>query len=311
VEAPDMRGAFVAALVEQAAADPRVFLLSGDLGWSVLDPFISAFSDRFVNVGVAEQNMVGVASGLAMTGYVPFCYTIATFAAMRPYEQFRDGPVRHRLPVRLVGVGGGYAYGHAGATHFALEDLCLMRCQPGLTVIAPADPAQTRTVMQVVRDVPGPVYLRVGKGGNPEIPGLEGRFALGRPEVVRAGSDVLLLATGAVAFNAVEAARRLHAAGLSASVAVMAHLPADPPVALAELLARHRAVVTVEEGYPSGGLGALVAECVAGFGLRCRLAIRGVRTPPTGVTGAAAYLQGLAGLGPDALADAARRLVES
>src|SRR3954469_24923245 len=139
-----MRKAFVASLCELAARDERVMLLTADLGWSVLEPFAERFPNRFLNVGVAEQNMLGVATGLARQGRVPFVYSIATFASMRGYEQFRNGAVLHRLPVRVVGIGGGFAYGHAGPTHHALEDLAIARAQPGVTVLAPADQAQAR-----------------------------------------------------------------------------------------------------------------------------------------------------------------------
>ena len=117
-----MRNAFLDALVSLAERDERVMLLTGDLGFSVLEPFAERFPDRFVNCGVAEQNMTGVATGLAEAGMVPFTYSIATFATLRPYEFIRNGAALHRLPVRVVGVGGGFDYGHNGITHFALED---------------------------------------------------------------------------------------------------------------------------------------------------------------------------------------------
>jgi transketolase len=144
-----MRSALVETLIELATVDDRVVLLTADLGWSVLERFASAFPDRFYNVGVAEQNMIGVATGLALEGAVPFAYTIATFATMRAFEQFRHGPALHGLPVRLVGVGGGFSYGHAGPSHHAIEDLCLMRALAGVTVIAPAVPPR-----------PGPPFAR-------------------------------------------------------------------------------------------------------------------------------------------------------
>ena len=306
-----MRTAFIRALVEQAAGDPRIFLLTGDLGWSVVEAFADKYRDRFLNAGVAEQNMTGLATGLAQAGFVPFTYTIATFASMRPYEQIRNGPVLHRLPVRIVGVGGGFAYGHAGMTHFALEDLAIGRAQPGLTVIAPADPAQTATVMDAIRTVPGPVYLRIGKGGNPAIPGLNGRFALNRPEVVVEGSDVLLLATGAVALNAVEAAKRLRGDEVSAAVAVLAHLPHAPTPELTALLSRFRAVVTIEEGYTAGGLGSLAAETIAQRGLGCRLLIRGVRGAPSVGAGTTAFLQAAERLDAAGIEDAARTVLSA
>ena len=132
-----MRTAFVNTLAELAALDERILLLTGDLGYMALEPFTDRFPDRFVNVGVAEQNMVGIATGLAEAGFVPFVYSIATFASLRPYEFIRNGPVLHRSRVRIVGVGGGFEYGTAGITHHGLEDVGVMRVQPGLTVIVP------------------------------------------------------------------------------------------------------------------------------------------------------------------------------
>ena len=133
-----MRGTFIRTLVDLAAEDTRIVLLVGDLGYTVVEPFAESFPDRFFNVGVAEQNMVGVATGLAESGYIPFIYSIATFASMRAYEFIRNGPLVHNLPVRVIGVGGGFEYGSAGVTHHALEDIAVMRTLPGMQVIAPA-----------------------------------------------------------------------------------------------------------------------------------------------------------------------------
>ncbi len=134
-----MRRAFAKTLVELAERDPRILLLTGDLGYMALEAFSDRFPKRFYNMGVAEQNMVGVATGLAEAGFLPFVYSIASFASLRPYEFIRNGPILHRLPVRIVGVGGGFEYGHAGLTHYGLEDVGVMRIQPGITLIAPAD----------------------------------------------------------------------------------------------------------------------------------------------------------------------------
>src|SRR5919199_236251 len=153
-----MRLEFVKTLVEMAAEDARILLLTGDLGYLVLEPFRERFPERFFNVGVAEQNMVGLATGLAEAGFLPFTYSIATFASLRPYEFIRNGPILHQLPVRIVGVGGGFEYGHAGPTHHGLEDVGIMRVQPGITLISPADHEQARAAMLSTWDVPGPVY---------------------------------------------------------------------------------------------------------------------------------------------------------
>src|SRR6267378_8244792 len=142
-----MRAAFANTLAELAARDPRILLLTADLGYKALEPFADKFPDRFINVGVAEQNMVGLATGLAEAGFIPFVYSIVTFAVLRPYEFIRNGPVLHRLPVRIVGVGGGVEYGLNGLSHYGLEDIAVMRAQPGVTVIAPSDHQQARTAM--------------------------------------------------------------------------------------------------------------------------------------------------------------------
>ena len=138
-----MRAAFATTLAELAERDQRILLLTGDLGYRALEPFSERFPRRFFNVGVAEQNMVGLATGLAECGFVPFVYSIATFASLRAYEFIRNGPVAHGLRVRIVGVGGGFDYGSAGPTHHGLEDVGVLRLQPGLTVVAPADCEQT------------------------------------------------------------------------------------------------------------------------------------------------------------------------
>jgi transketolase len=300
-----VRKAFVGKLLELAAADDRIFLITADLGWSVLEVFAERYPERFLNVGVAEANMAGIATGLAQTGFMPFIYSIATFSSMRCYEQVRNGPLLHFLPVRIVGIGGGFAYGHAGATHYALEDLTIARTQPGMTVLVPADPAQTFSVVQASLNLPGPAYLRIGKGGNPQVPGLEGRFAYGRPEVVREGSEVLFLACGPIVHEALMAAALLDKEGVSAAVAVMAHLPFSPSEDLVALLGGFPAVVSVEEGYVAGGLGSLVAEAIALHGLDCRLEIAGVRQRVSGVSGSEAYMRAQSGLDLASLAKAA------
>jgi transketolase len=142
-----MRQAFVQTLTGLAGHDSRILLLTGDLGYLALEPFADKFPSRFFNVGVAEQNMVGLATGLAEAGFIPFVYSIVPFAVLRPYEFIRNGPIQHQLPVRIVGVGGGLAYGPNGLSHYGLEDVAVMRVQPGLTVIAPADAPQTRTAV--------------------------------------------------------------------------------------------------------------------------------------------------------------------
>jgi transketolase len=297
-----MRSALVETLCEQAATDERIFLLTADLGWSVLEKFAICFPRRFLNVGVAEQNMLGIAAGLALEGYTPFVYSIATFASMRGYEQFRNGAMLHRLPVRVVGIGGGFSYGHAGPTHHALEDLAIMRAQPAVVVLAPADSAQVRQAVRVTAAVPGPVYLRIDKADLPDISTLQGRLTLDQPEVIRPGADVLYVTTGTIIHTALQAAELLQRQGISAAVAVQAHISFQGSDALRCLLAKYRHVVTVEEGTVAGGLGSLVAETIAEHGLPCRLSIQGIRAPFVQETGSTDYLRRRHGLDASSLA---------
>jgi len=303
-----VRNAFLQTLLEIADADDSVVLLTGDLGFTVLEPFAERHPDRFFNVGVAEQNMMGVATGLASAGFTPYVYSIATFASMRPYEFLRNGAILHELPVRVVGVGGGVDYGTNGATHHALEDVALMRPQPGLAVIAPADAEQTRSAVLALRDLPGPAYLRLGKGGS-AIPGLDGRFGLGRLELIGDGTDLAIVAYGAIAGEAVEAAEVLERKGVAATVAVAAALSPAPVEDLAALLAGVPLVISLESHYPTGGIGSLVAEVIAERGLACRLVRKGVESMSRGASGSPRHLAERHGLTAEQVAETALQAV--
>lgn len=300
-----MRAAFIKTLTEMAEADPRIVLLTGDLGFMALEPFAVAFPDRFINVGVAEQNMVGVATGLAEAGFVPFVYSIVTFAALRPYEFIRNGPILHQLPVRIIGMGGGFEYGSAGPTHHGLEDIGVMRVQPGIMTIAPADHEQVRTAMLRTRNHPGPIYFRLGKDDHTVVPGLDGRFDVGRAHVVREGRDVLIVAMGGVAAGAVQAADALGVQGVEATVMVTSCLNPCPVGDLTKAMSRHRLVLTVEAHYSVGGLASMVSEIIATSDLACKLHPLAVAETPDGVSGSRAHLHELHGLSPEAIVKSA------
>jgi transketolase len=292
-----LRAEFVEALCDAAEEDRRVVLLTGDLGFNALEPFSDRFPGRFFNVGVAEQNMIGIATGLAEAGFVPYAYSIATFASMRPYEVIRNGPVAHELPVRIVGMGGGLDYGHNGFTHYAVEDLALMRAQPELTTLAPADADQARRAVGACGALARPVYLRLERDGT-AVPGLHGRFAVGRAELIGGGTDAAIVSVGSVAHEAVEAAERLGADGVDATVVVVSSFNPSPADDLARLFEQVPVVVTVEAHYVDGGLGSLVSEVVAGRGLGCRVVRCGIAQVPRGQSGSREHLlaaHGLAG----------------
>lgn len=304
-----MRTAFIESLIELAEQDPRVMLLTGDLGFMVFEQFIERFPQQFLNVGVAEQNMVGIATGLAEAGFIPFCYSIVTFASLRPYEFIRNGPVQHRLPVRIIGMGGGFEYGHAGPTHHGLEDVGVMRVQPGLTVIAPADGDQTRAAIRATWDMPIPIYYRLGKNDRVTVPGLGGRFDLGRVHVIRRGGDVLMLSMGSIAAEMAQAAEILADDGISTTAAVVSTLNPPPIDDLISLLSQFPLVFTAEAHYLVGGLGSLVSEIAAENGLGCRVIRCGVRSVVDGLGGSENYLNHLHGLSSKALVETVHRAV--
>lgn len=296
-----MRNDFVDELVRLAEADDRIMLLTGDLGFMVLEEFASRFPDRFVNCGAAEQNMVGIATGLAEAGMVPFVYSIATFATLRPYEFIRNGPALHNLPVRIVGIGGGFEYGHNGVTHFALEDYAVMRAQPTLTTVAPADAPQARAALHATAELPGPVYFRIGKRPD-AVPGLDGRFELGRLAVLREGEDAKILAIGSIAHEAMAAAELLAEQDIDVGVGLISSFNPSPTDDVIAFLADSSAVLTVEAHYRDGGLGSMVAEAIAESALPCRLVRAGVSRMPRGESGSQQFLEDRHGLSAPQLA---------
>ena len=295
-----MRPTFANALVRLAAEDRRVVLLTGDLGFMVLEPFREAHPDRFFNVGVAEQNMLGMATGLAEAGWIPFVYSIATFATMRPLEFIRNGAVIHRLPVRIVGVGAGFDYAMNGISHYALEDVALMRSLPGLNVIAPADREQAENALFATADTAGPIYFRIAKDGTP-LPGLGGRFELGRINVLGTGTDLVFVALGNAAGLALAACELLAEQGVFASTAIVSTVSPAPEADLVEVLAATSVAISVEAHYVTGGVGSVTAEIIAEHGLDCRLIRCGPRDVPR-LIGTLRYLYEMHGLTPTALA---------
>lgn len=306
-----MRGAFIRTLVEIAEQDPRVLLLTGDLGFMVVEPFADRFPQRFFNVGVAEQNMIGLATGLAEAGFIPYTYSIATFAALRPYEFIRNGPVLQGLPVRIVGVGGGFDYGYAGPTHHATEDLAVMRALCDMTVVSPADHEQAAAAVRNTSSLPGPVYLRLGKDDRSVVAGLGGRFRLGRTEVIRQGADLVMITVGAITMETVRAAEALSAEGIESMIVVVASLQPAPLEDLASILGGFDVAMTIEAHSVTGGLGSLVCELVAQTGLASRVVCCGVRSAFDGQIGSERHLNDRHGLSASQLVRTAKQALSS
>lgn len=305
-----MREAFFQTLTELAEKDTRIILLTGDIGYMVVEPFAEKFPDRFYNVGVAEQNMLGIATGLAEDGFIPFVYSIIPFAVIRPYEFIRNGPVLHNLQVRIAGVGAGFDYGHQGLTHWGLEDIGMMRLQPGMKVIAPADSEQAKNALLSTWHLPGPVYYRLEKDNKTLIPGLKGRFDIGSVFAVTEGEDLLFIAAGSIAGEVVAAAEALKDRGIRSSVLIIAGLQPAPAEALVSYLSRFPVALTVEAHYITGGLGSVVAEIIAENSLSCRLVRCGVKALTAGISGSKAYLNDKYGLSIDKLVKTALAAIQ-
>ena len=262
-----MRTAFIEALTELAAADSRIILIVGDLGFGVVTDFARRFPGQYINPGVAEQNMTGIAAGMALCGKICFTYSIANFPTLRPLEQIRNDVCYHNANVKIVSVGGGMAYGALGMSHFATEDLAILRALPNMVVVAPGDAYEARCATQAAARHEGPVYLRLGRAGEPDVHTGQPDFRLGEAIEVRQGADVALISTGGMLKNTVDAAAELARGGVEATVVSMHTVKPIDPKAVRDAAERTGAVVTIEEHSILGGLGGAVAEvlCEAGI----------------------------------------------
>lgn len=298
-----MRNSFANAFYELAKNDPRICLVVADITAAAgVASFQKESPERFINVGVAEQMMVGMCAGLALRGCIPFAYTIATFTIYRPFEQVRVDCCYQNLPVKLVGVGGGVSYSTLGGTHHAQEDVALMSAIPNMTVLAPCDPAEAAACTRAcVLDLPGPVYLRLGKAGEPDLTAnAPDPFQLGKVRCIRAGTDVCLLAYGPITKMACDLAARLEKEkGLSTAVVAVHSLKPLDAAGIAALLARFKTVAVIEEHAPFGGLGPQVKAIAWDSGARCKLRTYALKDEFIHVYGTHAELLKAHGLDPE------------
>ena len=254
-----MRNAFIDELVLLARQHPHIALIVGDLGYSVIEPFADEFPDRFINAGVAEQNMTGLAAGMASEGYHVFTYSIANFPTFRCAEQIRNDIDYHKLPVTVVAVGGGLAYGPLGYSHHAVQDYALMRTMPNMLIAAPGDPMETRACMRYLVNSPGPSYLRLGKAGEPCFHEQPPVVSPGAWLEVKAGDcDTTLLSTGAGLQIAMERAKKKNYQ--SFKVHSMPLWSMASKVDQISALEKFSEVVTIEDHLLDGGFGSWLME---------------------------------------------------
>ncbi|MFZ0530644.1 MAG: transketolase C-terminal domain-containing protein [Propionicimonas sp.] len=259
----DCRSAYAATLADLARQDPNVVVIVNDsVGSSKLDGFVKEFPDQTVNVGIAEQNMVGVSAGLANGGKVPFVSAAGCFLTGRAMEQVKADLAYSNYHVVLCAQSPGVAYGPLGATHHSIEDVAWMRTLPGMTVIVPADPAETEQALRWAYTHDGPVYIRVSRMAVPDVHPADYRFAPGKSHQLGDGDDVTIVTNGTIVHRALAAADLLAADGLHARVISMASVKPLDEAAIVRAATETRGIVTAEEGLIAGGLGGAVAEVV-------------------------------------------------
>jgi transketolase len=259
-----MRQAFINTLTELSRKNEKIFLLTGDLGFSVFEKYKEEFPQRFFDVGVAEQNMIGIATGLSLSGKIVFVYSIIPFLTMRCFEHIRNDISYQNVNVKLVGVGGGFAYGSAGFSHHAIEDVGIMRMLPNMTVVCPADPLETELTIRSAVKHNGPVYIRIGKTKETILSGKKD-FKLGRGRLIKEGRDITIITTGDILGNVIKAEKKLSECGINARIINMHTVkPIDEEIIL-KSARETKAIFTVEEHSTIGGLGSAVAEILSGI----------------------------------------------
>lgn len=301
-----MRDAFVRALLEEMAENPRLVLMTGDLGFGVLQPVWDRFPDQIINAGIAEQGMVSMAAGLAATGRTVVVYSIGNFPTLRPLEQIRNDCAYHRADVKIVCVGGGVVYGSLGMSHHATEDMAVMRALPDITCFAPGDPEETVAVTRVMLHTPGTCYLRLGRGNEPHVhtEPVKG-WEIPKAIRLREGTDIALLSAGGILTQTARAAEILAERGISAEVV---SFPCFKPLDAEEirsLIQRFSRIMTVEEHNIIGGFGSAVCEIAAEEGGNCRIRRAGLEDRYASVVGSQQYLRSVYGIDGESIANKA------
>lgn len=270
-----MRDTFVDTLIVEAQKDPSVVLITGDLGFGVLEKFEKALPQQYINAGVAEQAMLGLAAGMASTGKRVFVYSIGNFPTVRALEQIRNDVCYMNNPVVIVSVGAGYSYGSQGYTHHALEDIAVMRALPGMDVLTPADPYETVALTKYLVSTKRPAYLRLGRSGEKQLNSSAPMLKAGEFNALLKGNDGSILFTGAIGTLALQAQETLKSKGKNVGVYSVPFLSSLKPESLKEVAAIGP-IVTIEEHSTRGGLGSALLELASISGINADIRIMGV-----------------------------------
>ena len=255
-----MRNRFARELELIMKNNKETFILTGDLGFSVLDNLKREFPERYIDIGLSEQSMLGVAAGMAITGKNVFVYSIIPFLIYRPFEQLRDDICFQNIPVRLVGVGTGFSYSDAGFTHHSIEDYGILMGLPNLTILSPSDPLEVSVLMENINEIKGPVYLRLAKNGEPILHSKHDRIRIGRALRIQEGQEVLIISSGAILHIAIEVSKILESKGISTEILNYHTIKPFDRNALIESSRHKKIIVTIEEHKITTGLYPIVLQ---------------------------------------------------
>lgn len=306
-----MRNAFINTLIKEAEKNENIMLLTGDLGFTVFEEFRDKYPEKFINVGVAEQNLMGIATGLALTGKTVFAYSIATFATMRPFEQIRTDIASHNASVIVVGSGAGLSYGHDSITHHSVEDISLMRTIPGITILCPSDPYEVELLTKEAIKIKKPVYLRLGKRGEPLLHKKGNSIKIGEGHILRDGSDIAIIATGNIVATALEAAELLLKKGIKSTVISMHTIKPIDVDLIKRISKKFTYAATIEEHSIIGGLGTAVTDVLSENFSKTKLIKFGIPDRFLFEIGSQKYLRQQIGLDAETIAKKMYNLIKS
>jgi len=307
-----MRSTFVNTLTEMARKNDKIICVIGDTGFSVFENFEKEFKDRFVNVGIAEQNFVSFGAGLAAMGMKPYIYNVVSFMTLRSLEQIELDICYQNNPVVLVGVGGGHAYGSAGPTHHSYFDIAIMRMLPNMTVVCPADPIEMKEVMYASENYNKPLYIRIGRSVDPIIHQKPINFQIGKAIEMRKGKDAVLFATGTVVKDAVVACEELQKRGIQMSLYSMHTIKPLDVETVKKCIDEYPAIFTLEEHSQNGGLGSAVGDVILENECVEKIKFKKIGFPDTfaPVTGSREYLNKLYGIDAKGIADSIESILK-
>lgn len=292
-----MRDMFMKTLIEIARVDKNVHLITGDLGYGVLRPFWEEFPRQFINAGISEQSMTGIAAGMALEGKIVFTYSIGNFPTLRCAEQIRNDCAYHNTNVKIVCIGGGFVYGPLGMSHHATEDLAIMRALPGVTVMAPSDSAEAKCATKAIYNHQGTCYLRLSKGGEKIIHDEIDNFVIGKAIKIRDGEKVAVFTTGAIFDEILEASKMLDEAGIHPALYTFPTIKPIDTDTIQDCAKKFKLIVTIEEHNIIGGFGSAVAEeLVEMHGNKASMLKLGINDRYSSIVGSQQYLRDFFGL---------------